>query len=100
MAGTILPVLEMTSYSETPSFAATVFPSMLSSMVAASTSGFVAGFSPMVTQALQMVKANLLTADSPIALAHDDVVGSKQRDGVRDHVASGHIIKRAHMNER
>src|SRR5688572_11223398 len=48
MAGMILPVLEITSYSETPSFAVTVLPSMVNSIVAASTSGFVAGFNPIV----------------------------------------------------
>jgi hypothetical protein len=42
----------MTSYNDTPSLAMTDFPSMLNSIVAASTSGLVAGFKPIVASLL------------------------------------------------
>jgi hypothetical protein len=47
MAGMIFPVLEITSYNDTPSLAVTGLPSIVNSIAAASTSGFVAGFKPI-----------------------------------------------------
>src|SRR5688572_3917742 len=112
MAGMILPVLEITSYSETPSFAVTVLPSMVNSIVAASTSGFVAGFNPMVPQSMINAKhPSSLNEPScspfgiptvtglAVALSHDDVIGSEQGNRVGNHIASRHVVKRAHMNE-
>src|SRR5437879_10082077 len=53
-------------------------------MAGASTSGDVTGFNAMPL---------------PIALAHNDVVRAEDRHDVGDHVASGHIVEGAHMNE-
>src|SRR5918995_1128760 len=125
MAGMILPVLEITSYSETPSFAVTVLPSMVNSIVAASTSGFVAGFNPIVLPFIPLLlheaRAGYSTCArqrgpseaarcastripcplaSSVALSHDNVIGSEQGDRVRNHIAPRHVIKRAHMNKR
>src|SRR5437879_12966841 len=57
---------------------------MVSWMVGASVSGDVTGFNAM---------------SLPIALAHDDIVRAEDRHDIGDHVASGHVSERAHMNE-
>src|SRR5439155_4694595 len=97
---------------------------MVNSMVAASVSGEVTGFNAMKLSSSQHAHHCTLPSFHPptlgrprptlfpgcrrdgrfsrlsIAFAHHNVVGSKNGDHVRDHVSAGHIIKRAHMNER
>src|SRR5438093_11744495 len=36
---------------------------------------------------------------SAVALAHDNIVCAEDRHDIGDHVAPGHIVERAHMNE-
>src|SRR5947208_4354551 len=57
---------------------------MVSRMVGASMSGDVTGFNAM---------------SLPIALAHDNVIRAEDSHDIGNHVAAGHEIERAHMNE-